>query len=357
MTTTEPSAVPKSLDFAGPIRPSTISRNCTSRALKSLTSTKPPTTPRASSRRQVAAVPGDDDPDLQLVVQGLGVRWPAHGVSVADERRRVPLVIQRLLVPQRARTQPRERAARQPLEAVAHHPRGRFAQPQQTAAHGDHVLLPQRAVTKRQRTERRSQQRRRLRPAAPPKPAPPRARGPARPHRGTPADLPRRAPADPHPEPSAAAPSRPSRPTATLGSPAAVPTIPTRIATSPAVPAIPLMVPEPHAVPPAALPLAARQERGPYGGWWLLPGGKVEFGEPVAEAARREAAEESGCEVGDLVLTGVYEILGPGHHFVMCPAARTPRSRCPAGPAGTGHGTTARPVAAGTRASGRRPGS
>jgi 8-oxo-dGTP diphosphatase len=60
-----------------------------------------------------------------------------------------------------------------------------------------------------------------------------------------------------------------------------------------------------------------RQERGPYAGWWLLPGGKVEFGEPVEQAARREAAEESGCEVGELVLTGAYEIFGPGHHFVM----------------------------------------
>lgn len=60
-----------------------------------------------------------------------------------------------------------------------------------------------------------------------------------------------------------------------------------------------------------------RQERGPYAGWWLLPGGKVEFGEPVAAAARREAVEESGCAVGDLVLTGAYEIVGPGHHFVM----------------------------------------
>jgi ADP-ribose pyrophosphatase YjhB (NUDIX family) len=60
-----------------------------------------------------------------------------------------------------------------------------------------------------------------------------------------------------------------------------------------------------------------RQERGPYAGWWLLPGGKVEFGEPVAAAARREAAEESGCATGDLVLTGAYEIIGPGHHFVM----------------------------------------
>lgn len=60
-----------------------------------------------------------------------------------------------------------------------------------------------------------------------------------------------------------------------------------------------------------------RQERGPYAGFWLLPGGKVEFGEPVAEAARREAMEESGCQVGELLLTGAYEILGPGHHFVM----------------------------------------
>jgi 8-oxo-dGTP diphosphatase len=60
-----------------------------------------------------------------------------------------------------------------------------------------------------------------------------------------------------------------------------------------------------------------RQEHGPYAGWWLLPGGKVEFGEPVEQAARREAAEESGCEVKELALTGAYEILGPGHHFVM----------------------------------------
>jgi 8-oxo-dGTP diphosphatase len=60
-----------------------------------------------------------------------------------------------------------------------------------------------------------------------------------------------------------------------------------------------------------------RQERGPYAGWWLLPGGKVEFGEPVEQAARREVVEESGCDVGGLVLTGAYEIIGPGHHFVM----------------------------------------
>lgn len=60
-----------------------------------------------------------------------------------------------------------------------------------------------------------------------------------------------------------------------------------------------------------------RQERGPYAGFWLLPGGKVEFGESIADAARREAAEESGCRVEELTLTGAYEILGPDHHFVV----------------------------------------
>jgi 8-oxo-dGTP diphosphatase len=68
---------------------------------------------------------------------------------------------------------------------------------------------------------------------------------------------------------------------------------------------------------PAGTVTFIRQERGPYAGFWLLPGGKVEFGEAIIDAARREAAEESGCVVGGLDLTGAYEIRGPGHHFVM----------------------------------------
>ncbi|MGD0246496.1 MAG: NUDIX domain-containing protein [Streptosporangiaceae bacterium] len=47
------------------------------------------------------------------------------------------------------------------------------------------------------------------------------------------------------------------------------------------------------------------------------PDGTVEFGEPIEQAARREAAEECGSDPGELVLTGAYEIIGPGHHFVM----------------------------------------
>ncbi|MET8147820.1 NUDIX hydrolase [Actinoplanes sp. NPDC049668] len=62
-----------------------------------------------------------------------------------------------------------------------------------------------------------------------------------------------------------------------------------------------------------------RQQRGPYAGWLLLPGGKVEFGESAEDAARRETAEEAGFEVGALAPTGVYEIRGAdgSYHFVM----------------------------------------
>ncbi|MFB9833950.1 NUDIX hydrolase [Actinoallomurus acaciae] len=74
-----------------------------------------------------------------------------------------------------------------------------------------------------------------------------------------------------------------------------------------------------------------RRQHGPYAGFWLLPGGKVEFGEPVIEAARREAAEESGCVVDELVLTGAYEILGPGHHFLVWAYRSQNIARVPAG--------------------------
>jgi 8-oxo-dGTP diphosphatase len=63
------------------------------------------------------------------------------------------------------------------------------------------------------------------------------------------------------------------------------------------------------------------QERGPYAGSWLLPGGKVEFGEGLDAAARREAAEKAGCEVGSLTGVGLYEMRGTWkngrYHFLM----------------------------------------
>lgn len=39
---------------------------------------------------------------------------------------------------------------------------------------------------------------------------------------------------------------------------------------------------------------------------WLLPGGAVEWGETLEEAARREAGEELGASLGELRLEGVF---------------------------------------------------
>lgn len=48
----------------------------------------------------------------------------------------------------------------------------------------------------------------------------------------------------------------------------------------------------------------------PFRGSWALPGGFVEQGEQVLEAAPRELAEETGLWVGELRLLGVYDTPG-----------------------------------------------
>ena len=46
----------------------------------------------------------------------------------------------------------------------------------------------------------------------------------------------------------------------------------------------------------------------PFYGMWTLPGGYVEIGETLQEAARREAQEEAGAQIGDLRLLALYNL-------------------------------------------------
>ena len=49
-----------------------------------------------------------------------------------------------------------------------------------------------------------------------------------------------------------------------------------------------------------------KRKNEPYRGRWAIPGGLVEYGETVEQAAKREAKEETGLDVKLIRLVGVY---------------------------------------------------
>lgn len=65
--------------------------------------------------------------------------------------------------------------------------------------------------------------------------------------------------------------------------------------------------------------LLVRRARPPGQGGWSLPGGKVEWGERLEAALRREIAEETGLDVRVGELIEVVEIVDEAHglHYVI----------------------------------------
>ncbi|HVV41722.1 MAG TPA: NUDIX hydrolase [Nitrobacter sp.] len=72
--------------------------------------------------------------------------------------------------------------------------------------------------------------------------------------------------------------------------------------------------------------LLVRRARGPGKGLFSFPGGRVEFGETLAQALHREVAEETGLRIEIEGLAGWREVVptkpGHGHYVVMSFAAR-----------------------------------
>ncbi len=69
--------------------------------------------------------------------------------------------------------------------------------------------------------------------------------------------------------------------------------------------------------------LLIERGRGASVGEWSVPGGRVEFGETLAEAARREMAEETGLDVVVDGVVGWVERVSAEHHFVIVDFAVT----------------------------------
>ena len=66
--------------------------------------------------------------------------------------------------------------------------------------------------------------------------------------------------------------------------------------------------------------LLTRRSIPPFMDMWVMPGGKIDLGEPIMEALKREVHEEVGLEIEIKGLIDVFEHLTPGDencHFVI----------------------------------------
>jgi 8-oxo-dGTP diphosphatase len=77
--------------------------------------------------------------------------------------------------------------------------------------------------------------------------------------------------------------------------------------------------------------LLTRRSIAPFRNLWVMPGGKIDLGEPMLDALKREVREEVGIEVDVDDLIDVFEHVTPGedkYHFVIIYYLCRPLSCC-----------------------------
>jgi ADP-ribose pyrophosphatase YjhB (NUDIX family) len=62
--------------------------------------------------------------------------------------------------------------------------------------------------------------------------------------------------------------------------------------------------------------LLVKRRKAPEAGCWNLPGGKVDFGERIEDAVRREILEELGVEIELTRSLGFVEMIVDGQHWL-----------------------------------------
>jgi 8-oxo-dGTP diphosphatase len=64
--------------------------------------------------------------------------------------------------------------------------------------------------------------------------------------------------------------------------------------------------------------LMVRRAHDPGKGLWSLPGGRLERGEYLSDALKREVLEETGLELVEVRgLAGIFEVLGDPHYVIL----------------------------------------
>jgi len=56
---------------------------------------------------------------------------------------------------------------------------------------------------------------------------------------------------------------------------------------------------------------------GKFGDQWIVPGGKVDFGESITNALEREILEETNLKITNINFVGVRELVEKDRHFIF----------------------------------------